>query len=72
MHWFTRFDKTRNIFDKDLISNMDVLQDNLCFILDVEGFSPMESFFMYENWVIILGTKNTDAMLSSFPSHARL
>ena len=26
----------------------------------------------YENWVITLGTKNTYAMLSSFPSHTRL
>ena len=51
---------------------MEVLQDNLCFILDLEGFFTYGKFFMYENWVTILGTKNTDAMVSSFPSLTRL
>ena len=38
MHWFTRFDKTRYMSHHDLILNMDALQDELCFILDLEGF----------------------------------
>ena len=42
------FDKTRCMFHKDLISNMDALQDELCFILDVEGFFINKTFHVRE------------------------
>ena len=42
------FHKTRCIFNKCLISNMDMLEDDLCFILDLEGFFINKTFHVRE------------------------
>ena len=39
------FHHTRSIFQRHFISNMEVLRDDLCFILDLEGFFPYGKFF---------------------------
>ena len=41
-------DKRRCIFDKSFISNLDALQDELCFILDLESFFINKTFHVRE------------------------